>query len=77
MVLYNARGHKLRVHALIKSAICDRDGYISLEQAKDLVEKCEEIGRMLGGMMNKADSFCNPQSPSVKEEQAAYLTGSQ
>lgn len=50
-------------------------GYISLEQAKDLVEKCEEIGRMLGGMMNKADSFCNPQSLSVKEEQAAYLSG--
>jgi four helix bundle protein len=52
-------------------------GYISLEQTKDLVEKCEEIGRMIGGMMNKADSFCNPKLLSVQEEQAAYLTDEQ
>lgn len=48
-------------------------GYIPPEQAKNLLEKCEEIGRMLGGMMNKADLFCHPQSLSVHEEQAAYL----
>ncbi len=27
---YNARGHIWRVHALIKSAMCDRDGYSQL-----------------------------------------------
>jgi four helix bundle protein len=48
-------------------------GYISREQTKNLVEKCEEIGRMLGGMINKADLFCNPQPLSVHEEQAIYL----
>lgn len=52
-------------------------GYISLEQTKDLVEKCEEIGRMLGGMMNKADLFCNPKAISIQEEQAVYLTSGQ
>lgn len=51
--------------------------YISLEQAKDLVEKCEEVGRMLGGMMNKADLFCNPKALSIQEEQASYLSSEQ
>ncbi len=49
-------------------------GYISLEQTRELVEKCEEIGRMLGGMMSKADSFCNPEALSIHEEQAPYFT---
>ena len=48
--------------------------YISLAQTKDLVEKCAEIGRMLGGMMSKADSFCSPKSLSIHDEQAAYNT---
>lgn len=49
-------------------------GYISLEQTRELVEKCEEIGRMLGGMMSKADSFCNPEALSLREEQTPYST---
>ena len=52
-------------------------GYISHEQTKDLVEKCEEIGRMLGGMINKADSFCNPHLLSVQEEQSRLPDRSQ
>ena len=32
-------------------------GYISSEQHKELVGICAEIGRMLGGMMKKSDSF--------------------
>jgi four helix bundle protein len=32
-------------------------GYISTEQHGKLVAKCAEIGRMLGGMIKKPDSF--------------------
>ena len=47
--------------------------YISQTQAQDLVEKCREIGRLLGSMMDKADLFCNPSSHSVRESQAEYF----
>src|SRR5438034_4373780 len=32
-------------------------GYISKEQHEELVAKCAEIGRMLGGMIRKPESF--------------------
>jgi four helix bundle protein len=48
-------------------------GYISQTQAQVVVEKCREIGRLLGSMMDKADLFCNPSSRSVRETQAEYF----
>ena len=33
-------------------------GYISKQQHEQLTSRCAEIGRMLGGMMKKAESFC-------------------
>jgi four helix bundle protein len=32
-------------------------GYISPEKHRALIEKCAEIGRMLGGMIKKSESF--------------------
>ncbi len=32
--------------------------YIKLETRDELSEKCNEIGRLLGGMISKADLFC-------------------
>ena len=37
-------------------------GYISKEQHEHLTASCAEIGRMLGGMMRKAESFLTSQS---------------
>ena len=37
-------------------------GYISKEQHEHLTARCAEIGRMLGGMMRKAESFRSTQS---------------
>jgi four helix bundle protein len=37
-------------------------GYISSEQHAALTTRCAEIGRMLGAMMKKADSFSPPRS---------------
>ncbi len=51
--------------------------YISQEEANQLLEKCTEIGRLLGGMMAKAEQFCKPFPHKVSEEQSAYFMGSQ
>ena len=47
--------------------------YVSEAEAQALVEKCREVGRLLGSMMDKADLFCNPSSHSVREAQAEYF----
>ena len=48
-------------------------GYISPEKSELLVEKCREVGRLLGSMINKASLFCNPPARSVYESQAEYF----
>jgi len=51
-------------------------GYISEGQGRDLVEKCLEIGRMLGGMLSKAELFCGEMPATIHEEAAEYFTDS-
>ncbi len=50
--------------------------YISQEEANQLLEKCTEIGRLLGGMMAKAEQFCKPLSYKTAEERADYFVDS-
>ncbi len=47
--------------------------YISQEEANQLLEKCTEIGRLLGGMMAKSEQFCKPFPYKISEEQADYF----
>jgi four helix bundle protein len=48
-------------------------GYIPHEKSAYLVEKCREVGRLLGSMIDKASLFCNPPARSVRESQAEYF----
>src|SRR6478736_6678653 len=73
---YAPEGAKRRyaAHFLSKLTDCDGEnaetdssldfarqcGYISPEQHRALTEKCAEIGRMLGGMIKKSESFLVP-----------------
>lgn len=41
--------------------------------ATDLREKCQEIGRLLGGMLEKADQFCNNASLTLREVPVEYI----
>jgi four helix bundle protein len=50
--------------------------YISQEEADHLLEKCTEIGRLLGGMMAKAEQFCKPSPYKIHEEQPEYFINS-
>ena len=49
---------------------CD---YISQEKSDQLIEKCREVGRLIGSMIDKASLFCNPPSHSIRESQAEYF----
>ena len=48
-------------------------GYISHEKSEQLVEKCREVGRLLGSMIDKASLFCNRPTRSISESQAEYF----
>jgi four helix bundle protein len=51
--------------------------YISQEEAKLFLEKCAEIGPLLGGMMAKSQQFCKPFPYKIRDEQAEYFVDSQ
>lgn len=70
--LTNADGEQNETQHWIESA---RDcGYLSSAESEDLLKKCTEIGRLLGGMIAKADQFCKPSPYKVNELQADYIT---
>ena len=48
-------------------------GYWKSEDALKLRQKCEEIGRLLGGMMAKAETFCGELLREVRKDQAEYF----
>ncbi|MAS91902.1 MAG: four helix bundle protein [Verrucomicrobiales bacterium] len=56
-------------HWITEAADCS---YISLETAEDLATLCTEIGRMLGAMIKKADTFAKPDY-KLQEEELPYL----
>ena len=47
--------------------------YINLPQAKLLMDKCLEVGKMLGSMMDKADVFCGEEYRVSREASAEYF----
>jgi four helix bundle protein len=48
-------------------------GYLTQKQAIVLRNKCEEIGRLLGGMIAKADAFCGNTLQTLRESEAEYF----
>lgn len=50
--------------------------YIDQKEHDQLIVKCLEIGRMLNGMMDKADMFCGEPPRGVREEAGGYFTES-
>ena len=50
-----------------------RSNYVTLEEISPLIEELQNVGRMLNGMITKADSFCQPGPFVTKEETADYI----
>lgn len=47
------------------------DGYLAPDDCRRLIGICEEIGRMLGKMMETSDSFCTEST--FREDQSLYF----
>lgn len=45
--------------------------YLPKEKAATLLADCEEIGRLIGGMMNKTSTFCRPNT--LRESAPEYF----
>lgn len=52
-------------------------GYIDQKKNSELIGKCLEIGRMLGGMMEKSELFCGEPLRTIRDEAAEYIVTSE
>lgn len=69
--LTDADGEQLETqHWIDTAADC---GYLNTTQASSLVKQCEEIGRLLGGMIAKSAKFCSTAPPAVVREDTAVI----
>jgi four helix bundle protein len=73
--LTDADGEQQETQHWIETAVdC---GYLTTEEALKLTEKCEEIGRLLGGMMAKSDLFCGKSTRSIHDQTAKHFINKQ
>lgn len=69
--LTDADGEQMETQHWLATALdCE---YIDQKLNVQLVDKCLEIGRMLGGMIEKAAMFCGDPK-TLREEAAEYIT---
>lgn len=69
--LTDADGEQLETqHWIDVAADC---GYWSRETAAALRRQCEEVGRLLAGMMAKANIFCGEPARTLREVPSEYL----
>ena len=70
--LTDSDGEQMETQHWIETALdCE---YIDQNASAQLLETCLEIGRMLGGMIEKAQLFCGEPSRTIREEAAEYIT---
>ncbi len=72
--LTDSDGEQMETQHWIETAL--ESEYIDQKTSALLVEKCLEIGRMLGGMMEKSDMFCGEPPRAIREDSAVYFTDS-
>jgi len=58
-------------HWLDTAADCE---YINTTERAALIAKCEEIGRLLGGMITKSEKFCSGSPYVIRDETAEYFS---
>ena len=72
--LTDSDGEQMETQHWIETAL--ECGYIDEQTSKSLNQKCLEVGRMLGSMMDKADLFCGEPPHTLREETAEYIVSS-
>lgn len=69
--LTDSDGEQMETQHWIETALdC---GYIDQKTSSQLIQSCSEIGRMLNGMMAKAEKFCGEPSRTLREGSAVYF----
>jgi four helix bundle protein len=69
--LSDADGEQMETQHWITTAVdC---GYVDRATGTQLFQLCLRIGRMVGGMKEKADQFCPKESSHVREPDAEYF----
>ena len=69
--LTDSDGEQMETQHWIETALdCE---YIDQNTSTQLLQKCFEIGRMLGSMMEKAELFCGEPSHAIRDEAAEYI----
>lgn len=48
--------------------------YLNANETASLLHRCEEIGRLLGGMIEKADQFCSEAPNLIRDEASEYFS---
>ena len=72
--LTDSDGEQMETQHWIGTALdCE---YIDQSAHNQLITKCLEIGRMLNGMMDKADMFCGEPPRTLRDDAAVYFTDS-
>jgi four helix bundle protein len=72
--LTDSDGEQMETQHWIETALeCD---YIDQKVSTHLIEKCLEIGRMLNGMMAKAEMFCGEPPRTLREASSVYFVQS-
>jgi four helix bundle protein len=74
-ILTDADGEQQETQHWIDTAV--DSGYWTKDNAAAVKQQCEEVGRLLGGMMAKADSFCGEPPAMIREATAEYFTSEQ
>lgn len=70
--LTDADGEQMETQHWIETALdCQ---YVDQKTSAQLMDKCLEVGRMLGGMMDKAGMFCGEPPRTLREEASIYFT---
>ena len=69
--LTDSDGEQMETQHWIETALdCE---YIDGKVSSQLIQKCLEIGRMLGGMIEKSEMFCGELPRTVREKSAEYF----
>lgn len=73
--LTDADGEQMETQHWIETALdCE---YIDQKTSVQLTQKCLEIGRMLGGMMEKSDLFCGEPNRTLRDEAGEYIVSTE
>ena len=48
--------------------------YLNANETAALLRRCEEIGRLIGGMIEKSDQFCSESPNLIRDEAAEFFS---